>query len=190
MEKKDFFAQNRVFLLVLAVFFLVFAPYPAAGGEAVLIRGNYWVNGISGFGSNGFPALAGEYRLQAAGTVSQIRHLEGDKARFLSGEGDFTVHVTREALYFSREWQTRPGITNIPVLQRMGEEGFFVAATMDNGPGASWVAIFRFKRGLEGAGINGEDFNRMLRDWMSRLSYFLSNSRTPTDISLPAALVF
>ena len=148
-----------------------------AGREVVLVRGNYWISGIAGFGANGFSALAGEYRFQAAGEKG-------------NPEGDFSVYVTREALYFSGEWQVRPGTGNIPVVQRTGEEGYLVAAAVDDGHGISWTAVFRFKRGLEGSGISGDLFNRMLQVWTSRLSYFLSNSRTAGDISLPAVLEF
>ena len=191
MEILKIFTEKKVFLLFLSVFFLFCVPSFVAGGEVVMIRGNYWVSGIAGFGSNGFSALVGEYRLQAAGAISQVRLLANERARFLPGEGDFTVYATREPLFFSGEWQARPGIGGgSPVLQRMGEEGFLAAAAVNDGSGASWTAIFRFKQGLEGAGISGDEFNRMLRNWTSRLFYFLSHTRTSRDISLPAVLVF
>ena len=150
-----------------------------ADRELVLIRGNYWVTGIAGFGANSFLALAGEYRLQAAGIL---------RPEPPSGEGDFSVCLTMEPLYFSGEWQVRPGTGNISALQREGEEGFLVAAVVHDSRGTSWIAVFRFKQGLEGIGINGDLFNRILQNWVSRVSYFLSLSKTQGDISLPAAL--
>ena len=179
--------KKRVFSLLLLVSSLLCSgttafsqTLAAAGREAVLIRGNYWVSGIAGFGANGFSAIAGEYRLQTAGNGEN-----GAKP-----EEDFAVYVTKEALYFSGDWQTRPGMGNIPVFQRTGEEGFLAAAVVNDSRGDSWIAVFRFKRGLEGAGISGDIFNRMLQVWTNRLAYFISSARTPGDVSLPAALEF
>ena len=160
------------------------AAAPAAEvPEVVLVRGNYWVNGISGFGINGFSALTGEYRIR------------GFPAQPAEG-GVFTVFVTREPLFFSGEWQNRPvptgtaGTRNISVLQRSGEEGFFAATEVADGRGTTWIAVLWFRTGLEGAGISGDVFNRIFRVWTSRLSYFLSLARMPGEISLPAVLEF
>ena len=182
MKKSD--SKKRIVSLFFCAFFLVCATSATAATEAVLIRGNRWVNGIAGFGANGFPALSGEYRLQAraaANAASRGGH---------GAEADFSVHVTREALHFSGEWQPRGGTGNIPVLQRTGEEGFLAALVIADRRGASWNAIFRFKDGLEGAGISGDDFNRLLQVWSGRFSFFLYLSTAPTDVSLPAALEF
>ena len=210
--KSENFRHNMVFLLFLSVVLSISIPscgktggdtsvvipdissatdtslQPAAGNEVVLIRGNYWITGIPGFGANGFSALSGEYRFQPAGGVATS---PGNITSYGSGrEGDFLVYVTRDVLYFSGEWQNRPGTGNSKVYQRSGEEGFLAAAILDDSRENSWVAILRFPKGLEGAGINGDVFDKLLRAWTTRLLYFLSLSKTPGDVSLPAVLDF
>ena len=164
------FPQKRGVSLFLSVVLLLCLAPCVTGEEVVLIRGNHWVTGIPGFGINGFSALAGEYRFQ--------------------NTGDFSVYLTREPLYFSAEWQTRPGTGDISVVQRQSEEGYFAATVLDDGRETAWIAVFLFPRGLEGAGIGGSVFNRMLRVWTSRLSYFISLAKTARDVSLPAAVEF
>jgi hypothetical protein len=149
----------------------------------LLVRGNYWTHGISGFGHNRFSALTGEYRLDG---------VSGEAAANKNGGANtFFVYLTREPLYFSEEWQTgRRGMTDIEIFQREGEEGFLAAVPLDDGRGASWVAVFRFPFGLEAAGLNDNDFNHILRIWIRRFSYFLSLAKTPGELSLPAAVEF
>ena len=165
--------------LLLSVFLLVFVPSSAGAGEMLLIRGNYWVNGIPGFGVNGFSALSGDYRYRA-GEVPD----EGGR------EEVFSVYLTREPLFFPSEWQSRQGTGGIQVFQRRGEEGFLAAALLDDGMGSTWFAVFWFKQGLQASGFGEEDFNRMLRIWAGRVIYFVSLSKSPRDISLPAAVEF
>jgi len=161
-----------------------------AVNEAVLLRGNYWITGIPGFGVNGFSALTGEYRFLPAGGINS-KTSRGNISSGESGrEGDFLAYVTRDALFFSGEWQSMPGTGNGKVYQRSGDEGFLSAVILDDGRENSWVAILRFPQGLEGAGITTDVFNTMFRTWTSRLLYFLSLSKTPGDVSLPAALDF
>ena len=202
--------HGRVFSLLLAVLFLFFSvscekagkasvnednpasensplpgvsavneKTPLAGGEMVLIRGNYWINGIPGFEVNRFSALTGDYYIRNAGAG-------------VSGEsGEFSVYLTGEILHFFGEWQSRPGTgEGLSVFQRTWEGGFLAAAMLDDGRGASWFAVFLFPAGLEGAGISGDGFNRMIRIWTSRVSYFLSLSKAQRDVSLPAVLEF
>jgi len=158
---------------------------PQAVREVILIRGNYWVSGISGFGNNSFAALSGVYRFDDTSTQTT------------AGEREFAVYLTMEPLYFSGEWQKRPGTGTIPAVQRAEGEEFLVAAAPDEGgvapassAGASWTAVFRFPRGLEDAGFSDTGFNQMLRVWIGRFSYFLSLSNTTGEISLPAVVEF
>ena len=160
--------NGRAFLLFLSLLFVVCLP-AATAEEMVLIRGNYWVNGIPGFGTNSFSALSGVYRI---------------------GESEFSVYLTKEALYFSGVWQRRPGFGDVSVFQRQGKEGFLVATPLDDNRGNTWFAVFLFTAGLERAGFSDDAFNRMLRLWTSRASYFLSLFGTSTDPSLPAVLEF
>jgi hypothetical protein len=159
-------------LFLCALLLMCMASESAAAGEMVLIRGNYWVSGIPGFGVNSFSALAGEYRLKSG------------------ADADFSVYLTREPIYFSAEWQIRPGTGDISVHQRTGETGYLAAAMLDDSPGSSWVAVLFFPKGLEGAGISGDAFNRMFRVLTGRILYFISLSRSPRELSLPAALEF
>jgi hypothetical protein len=140
-------------------------------GEAVLVRGNNWVHGIPGFGVNGFAALSGDYRFEGPSS-------------------GFTVYVTRELLYFSEDWRLRPGMGNIELFQRSGEEEDFTALILDDSQGSFWTVVFLFPPGLAGTGLDAEAFNRLLRAWTARLSYFLFFSASPQDISLPGAVEF
>ena len=177
------FARKRIFSLFLSALFLICVPSVATGAEAVLIRGNYWVSGITGFGANGFSALTGEYRLQTTPAARAGEEQSGNA-------GDFTVYATRDFLFFSGEWQAMEGTGNINVLQRPWEEGFLAALAVEDRRGTYWNAIFRFEQGLEGAGISRDDLNRLLRAWENRFPFFLSISRSPGEVSLPAAVEF
>jgi hypothetical protein len=139
--------------------------------EAVLVRGNNWVRGIPGFGVNGFPALSGDYRLQGPAP-------------------DFTVYVTMEQLYLTDDWHARPGMGNVEVFQRSGEEGDFAAVLVEDGRGILWTAVFLFPERSDRAGLGEDAFNRLLRVWSARLSYFLFLSASPDHVSLPGAVEF
>ena len=178
MKTKKNVSQNTIFPAALCAFVLLCLLSPdAEAGEAALLRGNYWVKGIAGFGANSIPALAGEYRFRSAG--------EGQSGR----QADFAVFATREPLFFSREWQPVEGTGAVQALQRTGEEGF-LAAVVVNIQESRWNAVFRFERGLEGAGLSGEDFNRLLQAWVNSFSFSLSHSTGIEDASLPAILEF
>ena len=153
----------------------------------VLVRGNYWAHGVPGFGTNGFLALTGEYRLLdfTSPGAGQETGTEENAA-----EKEFSVYLTREALYFSDEWQNRAVTGQGQVLQYDSEEGFHVAAILEDGRGTSWIAVFRFKNGLEAAGFSGDSFDRMLRLWAGRFLNFLSTSKSSNDLSLPAVVEF
>ena len=156
------------------------AESPAATERgAVLLMGNSWVSGVPGFEANGFSALTGEYRLDglAAG--------DGKDA----GEGEFSVYITREILYFSGEWKSsRTG--NITVFQRSGEEGFIAAVVLEKNQENIWTVIFQFPSGTEQGGLVPDVFNSMLRSWVNKFQYFLSQARSTAEISLPAVVVF
>ena len=150
--------------------------------RVVLLKGNSWINGISVFGENSFSSLYGEYRLEGAAAPHEVPE-SPDKR-------DFKIQVTRESLYFSEEWQSWPGTESIRVYHRSDEEGFHGAAIMEGSQGAAWTAVFQFPRGLEEAGLSTDAFNQLVRAWTGRFLYFLSLSKAPSDLSLPAALEF
>jgi len=145
------------------------------GRVAILIRGNEWINGIPGIDDNGFPALTGEYRIQAAGT----------------GESrEFSVYLSQESIHFNDDWQQRKGTGSTQVYQTSTDEGFMAAASLDDGKGVLWTALFLFPNGIEGSGLSDDAFNQMLRVWLSRLLYFLSLAKTTGEISIPAVVEF
>ena len=152
-----------------------------AGRDAVLIRGNYWTRGVLGFDENGFSVLIGDYRI-SNGVLPP-----GETAK--ADAGSFSVSLTMEPIYFSDGWQPLSA-RNLRVFQRSGEDGFFAAIVLDDGLGTIWTAVFHFPLGLEGAGLALEDLSLLLRAWADSFLYFLSLSKTPTDLSLPAALEF
>ena len=142
--------------------------------KLVLSKGNNWATGISGFGVNSFSVLSGEYRL----------------ADRKGPDGDFSVRVTAAPLYFSGIWQSRPVTGNVLVYQCTGEVGFLAAVIMEDDYGTSWTAVFCFPFGLEEAGLSEDSFSQMLRAWTGRFLYFLSLSKSPSELSLPAVLDF
>jgi hypothetical protein len=144
------------------------APQPAVPREAVLTRGNGWVTGIPGFGSNAFPALSGEYSLGAA---------------------VFSVYASREPIFFSDTWQRRPGTGTAAVFQRLVGNTFLAAAVLEAGPDP-WTVVFEFPGGIADTGLEDAAFNRLIGAWSSRFLYFVSLVKTPGDVSLPAAVGF
>ncbi|MDR1863541.1 MAG: hypothetical protein LBQ67_06445 [Treponema sp.] len=159
-------------------------PQAAVRREAVLARGNGWVAGIPGFGSNAFPALAGEYRL---GGLEPKAAEEGEKP----GEAVFSVHASREALFFSDLWRRRPGTGSGIVFQRFEGNALLAAAVLEAGPlQGSWTVIFQFPGGIAEAGLEEAAFSRLIDAWCSRFLYFASLIKTPGDVSLPAVVAF
>ena len=154
--------------------------------RATMIRGNYWVRGVPGFSVNNFSALTGEYRLPAADAGSVSPRAAGEAGS--GGEGDFSVYLTIEPLYFSEEWRPWGGIER--ALQYSSEDGFFAAVTADDSRGSFWVAVFRFPLGFEKAGLSTDTLNHLLLAWTNRFSYFLSLSKTIEHASLPAVVDF
>ena len=153
------------------------------GREVILVRGNEWGNGIPGFESNGFPALMGEYRIR-----TQEAEKSGQETRFLA-------YLCPEPLYFSDYWQRRAGPAGISSFKRDSEEGFLIAAILDDGMDALWTAVFRFpapERGPGGdkAALTDEAFNQMLRVWTNKFFYFLYLTKNHGELSLPAVVEF
>ena len=146
-----------------------------SGREAVLLRGNQWINGIPGFEDNSFRALTGEYRINSS-ALEEEKHL--------------WVYLSSEPLYFSGEWQARQGMGNIQVFQRSTGEELMAAAILDDGKGVFWTAVFHFPLGTEGFAVSEDTISKFLRAWSSRFLYFLSLARNPGEISIPAVVEF
>ena len=151
--------------------------------SAILEDGNNWVLGVPGFGVNAFPALAGSYRLHGQETKSNSINNEN------GAEGSFFVFVTGELLYFSGSWlQLSAG--NMQAYQLNGEDGFVEAVVLEDNKGIFRTAVFQFPRGLDSCGMTTGSLNQMLPAWASRFLYFVSQTDTSGELSLPAVVEF
>jgi hypothetical protein len=147
----------------------------------VLTRGNGWVSGISGFGDNAFPALSGEYRREGLEAPDSAGGAKAERVVF-------SVCTSKASLFFSGEWQSRPGGGQAIFQRFQGED--LLAATVLEGEQDSWTVIFEFPGGIEESGLGNTGFNRLVGAWSSRFLYFLSFIKNPGDVSLPAVVVF
>jgi hypothetical protein len=155
----------------------------AAQKRAVLARSSGWVTGIPGIASNAFPAFGGEYWLEGLETP-ETGGGEG-------GRAVFSVHASREPVFFSGGWQRRPGTGNNIVLQRFRGNDLLAALVLEAGPARdSWTVIFEFPGGITGMGLENAGFISLIEAWRSRFLYFASLSKTPAGISLPAVVDF
>jgi hypothetical protein len=164
------------------LFLCLFAGVTAAGAgaqeqRAVLNRGNAWVMGIPGFGTNAVPAIFGEYRLEFSSSGA--------------GEGEVSVWLCGETLRFAEgAWQPWDGAGR-SVVQRREGEAQLLGFSFSGGPGlGAWTAVFQFPRGIEAAGLNGGSAGALINKWTDRVLYFLFLIKNPADVSLPAAFTF
>ncbi|MDR0623053.1 MAG: hypothetical protein LBG10_01315 [Treponema sp.] len=164
------------------LFLFLFAGVTAAGAgaqerRAVLSRGNTWVTGIPGFGSNVFPAVYGEYRLEFSPAGG------GDQAVF--------VWLCGEPLHFAESlWRPWNG-SGLSVVQRREGEARLLGFSFSGGSGLGiWTAVFQFPQGIEAAGLDEISANALINKWADRVLYFLFLIKNPADVSLPAAFAF
>jgi hypothetical protein len=159
-------------------------PNAAVQREAVLTRNNGWVTGVSGFASNAFPALSGEYRLEGP----DLRETGEGKSSRRAG---FSVHASRAPLFFSDLWQRRPEAGGNTVFQRFLGNDLLAAVVLEVSPAQGlWTVVFEFPGGTADMGLNNAGFIRLIEAWSSRFIYFASLIKTPGDASLPAVVVF
>jgi hypothetical protein len=70
-------------------------------------------------------------------------------------------------------------------------EGFLIGFLFSGGNEiGSWTVLFQFPRGIDAAGLNEADANRLITAWIGRFRYFLSLIKTSSDVSLPAVVTF
>jgi hypothetical protein len=148
--------------------------------QAVMIRGNIWVTDNPGFGSGAITALFGEYRVK-------IQHEEAINTSFV-----FTVRVNGDpALLNTQGWQRRPG--SVPMLQRQENGNLYIGYLFSGGTDlGEWTVIFCFF-GADKADFNVLDdiaINRLIGTWSERFRYFFSLIKIPSDMSLPAVVIF
>ncbi len=141
------------------------ASAQAAPTRAVLVRGTLQVRGVPHLPANAVPALYGEYRLDA---------------------GPVRVWVVREELFLTPEWEeipfrsprgTRIRAYSRPV--RTGEASGTAFALRDS---AYWI--------LAEAPAALPNPAAFLEALAARLSYFVSQAKSPGDLSLPAVLEY
>lgn len=145
----------------------------AQGRAAIMIRGNNWVSGVPGLGTNVFSALAGDYRL------------EGPNA----GGSHFSAYATGTLLYLSDEWKG-PEAGSSALYRKAGDEGEIITSVLEDSHGNLWTVIFVFPRGLEGCGLDTRSFNMLFGAWTNRLLYYISQAAAIEEISLPAVVDF
>ena len=155
----------------------------AHGSAAILVKGNGWVSGIPGFGTNAFRALAGAYRLDGADTAENA--VTGKDA----AGNNFNVFVTGELLYFSGEWQAATA-GNMQAYQLYGADGFVEALILEDSKGVFRTVVFQVPQGLDSGGITAFSFSRMLPAWAGKFLYFASQADSAAEISLPAVVEF
>ena len=168
------------------------APKAAAAQRyeyrAILVRGSESVKGLPHFGRNSLPGVFGEYRLEKAAAPRG------------GAETAVRVWMTREALYLAA--------SSWPPARFAGKAVFSAAETFPpddtpfrlnlydrpfsaEGQGAEprlWSAIIGFpaSSGAEAVAL----IERFAQPFLDKLSYFLSNARTPEDASFPAIVEF
>jgi hypothetical protein len=166
-------------------FFCLLIGIAAAGAgaqerRAVLSRGNTWVTGIPGFGTNVFPAMFGEYRLELP------------PAGAAQGERLFSAWLCGEPLHFTEgAWQPRSGIPGISAVQQRDGEARLFGFSFSGGTNLGvWTAVFQFPQGIEAAGLDEAAVNALIGTWVERVRYFLFLIKNPADVSLPAVFTF
>jgi len=176
--------------------------------QAVMVKGNLWINDNPGFGTGTVNALYGEYRVEIPGIESHA-HTPA-----------FTVRVCgNPRLVGGAGWQSRPGGTlselrnqqmlSTSLVQRQ-EDGNLLIGYQFSGVSSfgEWSVIFCFPRaGNADASLaadaavaadapaapnplNDVAINRLINSWNDRFRYFVSVIRVTSDLSLPAVVTF
>ena len=132
---------------------------PLSDSNMVLESGNYWTIGIPGFGENALSAFVGEYRIP--GKTKTVR-----------------VWLTGEFIYYNG-WTGRSSITNIPVREKMGNEGRIVASAMNE----NWIVVMLLP--LD-EGLSEQDENRIIVNLINKFSGIAGGQ----NISFPALVAY
>ena len=173
---------KSLFLLIILAGLCI--GLPAQDRNAVMARGNIWINENPGFGTGTVSALFGEYFVENPGTRP------GDK-RYM-----FTVRVCGEPRLLNESgWQSRPA--SVSLVQRREAGNLLIGHTFSGIPGLGvWAIIFCFPQpestNLPAASGIPDDLaiNRLIIAWLERFRYFFSLVRFTSDMSLPAVISF
>jgi hypothetical protein len=132
----------------------------------ILEKGNVWTAGVPGFGENALPALSGAYSIAAPGETAEA----------------FSVWLCRETLYYDG-WDARAGSEDFRVVEKYGGDGLLVAVPFNE----TWTGVFSFSGD---SGLSQNDVDRITGIYRSRFLYFLAQTHSSSDISLPARADF
>jgi len=143
---------------------LIPEPKPAEetsiAAQMVLESGNYWTTGVPGFGENALSAFMGEYRV--AGKTGMVK-----------------VWLTMEFVYYEG-WTNRDSITEMTVLEKMGNEGRIAASALN----AYWTAVLWFPSEMD---LTEEEENTIIVSLIKKFGGFTGQSQ---NVSLPPLITF
>ncbi len=139
------------------------AQAPASASRAVLIRGPLSVRGVPHLPPNSVQALYGEYRW---------------------GSSPVRAWILREELFIPGQW------SEFPLRSRAGAAlKAFTRPGEPESPGFSVFLVLQDRYWILVELPASESRNRaFLSELLSRLAYFASRAKAPTDLSFPAIL--
>jgi len=149
--------------------------------RALLVRGSASVKGLPNFGRNALPALYGEYRLIGRDDAEGPRVWMTSEALYLSTEDWAPERLAGRASYAAR----KPASPESPGARLF----LFDRPFASEGQGAAprvWTVLMELPAygDSEAAAV----YERFVPVFLDRLSYFLANARSQTDVSFPAVL--
>jgi hypothetical protein len=149
----------------------------------ILMKGNYLVHGIPCFGENAIQAIKGEYKIELPDNA-----ITQDNENALLGA---EAWLTSEFIYLSPdEWMPRNSLQNLRAMEKQNDEGLYIVSGFSGSSQEKWTIVFSIPQATLDAEINNALINRMIQNWTSRLSYYISNSQNENQISLPAVIEF
>jgi hypothetical protein len=143
------------------------------------------VHGIPCFGENSIRAIKGEYKLEMP---DETIVAQNEDSSLLIG-----TWLTSEFIYISPElWDARPSMQNLRAMEIRNDQGLYVILGFPNTvtDQEKWTILFHVPQEVIDAEINNNMINRMIQNWTSRLSYYISISQNEAQISLPAVIAF
>lgn len=151
----------------------------------ILMKGNNLVYGLPCFDENAIQAVKGEYKIEMPdNTIVQTGE---DVPLFVNS------WLTSEFLYFSPDlWKPRRSLQNFRAMEMRDDENLYIVLRFpDTIAGQEkWTILFGIPGESIAAGINDSLITRMIQNWTSKLSYYISISQSESQISLPAVITF
>lgn len=152
----------------------------------ILMKGNNLVRGFPCFGENAIEAIYGEYKIE----IPDDSIIPSDNAFPLL----VNSWLTSEFMYIDPDlWKARTALQNFRAREMQNEDGLYIVLGFPNTivGQEKWTILFHIPRETIDAGIHDTMINRMIQNWTSRLSYYISiSSQNGSQLSLPAITVF